>query len=156
MPDDSSPTGSFTDLYEAMRQRQTPAPSGQSASEAEPKQAILEVNKHTSIEGKRHTSTEVKKKARPTTVVPPQPQESTPLVEDLPRNKVGYYFTEAEIDLIDEIQHDLRKNYRIKTSKNDIVRIAIAYLSDNYLRKRDNSFLVEKVSGKSITFLVSK
>jgi hypothetical protein len=142
MPEQISPGGTFSDLYEAMQNRRVAGNTSQDTAKMEPSQQIAEV------EVKKPTSEEVNKKARPAPRKELRTPDPTPLVEDSPRNKVGYYFTQAEIDLIDDIQHELKKKYRLKTSKNDIVRIAVALLATNYQDKKDQAFLVKELKNR--------
>lgn len=139
MPKRDNPSGTFSDLYDAMQQKKASVHGAHDPPVIDPD--------HESIEVKKSTSLEVKKKRRATEANQPE-QVATP-VEDLPRNKVGYYFTQAEIDLIDEIQHEVKKSYRVKVSKNDIVRLAVAYLATDYHSRRDNSFLIEQLKNTS-------
>jgi hypothetical protein len=101
-----------------------------------------EVSKEIPGEVGKETGRSVGKGARQETSKPP-------LVEDLPNHKVGYYFTQAEIDRIDELQHILIHEHRLrKVSKNDIVRTAVEMLVKDFDESRSTSFLVRKLTRK--------
>jgi hypothetical protein len=69
------------------------------------------------------------------------------LVEDLPNHKVGYYFTQAEIDSIDELQHILIHQHRLRNvTKSDIVRTAVSMLIKDFDRSRATSFLIRRLT----------
>lgn len=101
-----------------------------------------EVSKEVPREVGKKPGRSVSKEAR-------QEASKPPLVEDLPNHKVGYYFTQAEIDKIDELQHILIHEYQLrKVSKNDIVRTAVEMLVKDFDKSPSTSFLVRKLIRK--------
>lgn len=67
---------------------------------------------------------------------------------ELPVHKVSYLATESEWNLFDEMKLDLRRRHGLKTTKNDIARLAIRFLARDYEQKQGDSFLVKKLRKK--------
>ena len=112
---------SFSDLYEAMQQREAQKQQGGDTQEQKP------------------TSKEVSSPAQ---------QETNDKRRGEPKNKVGFYFTPEEIDLLDDLIPDLKREHRIKAKKNDVVRLAIAMLLQDYQQHGEASFLVLQLQKK--------
>jgi hypothetical protein len=56
---------------------------------------------------------------------------------------VGYRFVQDEIDALRDIEYELEVRRAIKVTKNDIVRLSLNYLIEDYRHRGDDSLLVE-------------
>jgi hypothetical protein len=130
------PTSPFAGLDKALL-RQTREAS-QNASEEAQKHASIEVATPTSIEEQKHGSADL------------------PASNAGRLHKVGYYFTQDEIDVVDELHHELRKKHRLNLTKSDVVRLAVAFLDNNYRDKQDQSYLLRQAKKKHTSKEVQK
>jgi hypothetical protein len=62
-------------------------------------------------------------------------------VKEFGKEPATHRFTIAEKNLMDEIEFTYKKRFRIRTSENEITRIAINYLFAEYQQKGDESIL---------------
>ena len=107
------------------------------AAEAQPEPEELETNLHTPM----HARTRV-----------PQPASSHISIEEELRDQVlikkhlssfTFRFRTEELEALDSITDDVNRNGRYKTSKNDVIRLALNWLLRDYQEKRENSMLVK-------------
>jgi hypothetical protein len=135
------PASPFHGLDKALLRSTKQTVENTDTSTEEDAQTSIEVQKSTRTPVRKSRSKEAEK---PVSVLP-EPVAPEPL------QKVGYYFTQDEIDLVDELHHELRRRHRIKISKSDIIRIALAHLNQNYQDKSEASFLIKEGRKKSST-----
>jgi hypothetical protein len=55
----------------------------------------------------------------------------------------GYRFAQDELDALRDIEYELEVQRGIRATKNDIVRLSINHLIDDYRQRGDDSLLVE-------------
>ena len=67
---------------------------------------------------------------------------------EVPVLKNSFLFTEEEWNLFDDLKIALRRTYGIKATKNDLARAAIRFLTEDYQKRKEASFLVKKLSRK--------
>lgn len=94
-------------------------------------------------EGKREISREVGKE---------DSQETGNLLPfDLnvkPYRKDSYLFTDEEFEAVEDLKLELRRNYEVKATKNDIARCAIAFLIADFRKNLDQSSIVKHLKTK--------
>lgn len=65
------------------------------------------------------------------------------IVKDIGHATSPLRITPNESDVLEDTVHNIKKDYKLKTDKNQVVRIALNYLLDDYERNASTSILVE-------------
>jgi hypothetical protein len=63
--------------------------------------------------------------------------------------KRGYRFTKEEVWAIDDLKKDLNRSLELGVSQEDIVRIGVHYVIEDYRKNGGNSLVVKKVKDKT-------
>lgn len=66
----------------------------------------------------------------------------------IPILKLTYLVTESEWNSFEDLKLDLRRRHRVKATKNDITRIALRFITNDYIRKQEDSILVKELRRK--------
>ncbi len=137
MADQKPPTGSFSDLYEAMQQRKEPAVTHPIATPKESvrggvgKEGSREVGKETSLPAKRERG------------------KSPFNLNERPYRKDSFLFTDAEFHALEQLKLDIRSKEGLPATKNDLARCAIGRMLADYAERGEDSFVVRLLRAKA-------
>jgi hypothetical protein len=62
--------------------------------------------------------------------------------------KASYVFTQSELEALEDLKLELRRERDNKISKNDLVRAAVHMLVEDYKESGDSSYLIRKIRKK--------
>lgn len=71
-----------------------------------------------------------------------------PLAGEEPTRKTTFLVTPDEAEILEELKLQLRRRFKIKTTKNDIVRAAIRLVGQDFAKNQQTSFLARKLERK--------
>lgn len=150
MPKPASYSGSFSDLYEAMQQRQPSSklrPPPQRSPAASPPQPESQQTRN-EREGGREARREGGKPL-------PLPRENAdgkaaePFdINERPYRKGSFMLTNEEFWSLDELKLDLHKRFDLLATKDDVARCAFRFILADYQQQREASFLVRVLRAK--------
>ena len=64
--------------------------------------------------------------------------------------KATFYFTQSQLDALEKAVFLLKQEYRIKTNKSEVMRIACEEVTKDFLENRRDSALLKRLGGNSI------
>jgi hypothetical protein len=147
-----SPGGSFSDLYEAMQSRPHAQRNGQStAAEALPAPPSPE-EQHPPKRDEKGARTRARTRVTTHAAAPDTPVDTnTPLIEMLYQNlqekqhlaSSTFRFRPEELRDLDAVFEQVKRQHGRKVSKNDLPRLALIWLLEDYERNKDSSVLVQ-------------
>ena len=65
-----------------------------------------------------------------------------------PYRKDSFLFTDEEFEALEDLKTQLRRQYDLKATKNDLARCALEYLLEDYESNKDNSIIVTRLKTK--------
>lgn len=65
-------------------------------------------------------------------------------LKDLPLYKASYLFTMEELEALEDLKLELRRDLDTKTTKNDLIRAALHMLVEDYRLNRARSYVIRK------------
>ncbi len=69
-------------------------------------------------------------------------------INEKPYRKDSFLFTDQEFEALEDLKLELRRQYDFKATKNDIARVALSELFDNYKRSGDKSAIIRHLKSK--------
>ena len=145
-----SPSGSFSDLYEAMQSRPQTRRNGQSVSDSPVPTRTHE--QHAEEEEQRPVSVRARTRASVHTADPAAPADTiAPLIETLHQNlqekqhlaSSTFRFRPEELKDLDAVFDQVKQQHGRKVSKNDLPRLALNWLLEDYQRNKEGSVLAQ-------------
>jgi hypothetical protein len=152
MPKTDTPTGTFSDLYEAMQSRTTPQSSDQKSSPplGSPKRVA-----HEPAQGQQGSREVGKERSRTVGREGTFPQsrergKSTSLFDVNQRGwrKASFEFTDEEFWSLDELKIELQREFAIAATKEDLARCAFNQLFSDYKKHGESSYLVRALRAR--------
>ena len=129
--------GMFTELH-----KQDLADKAKQTQQVVPKtsnKTLLQTNNKTSLQ----VSKEAIKQAVPDVVVNAAPEEQSRFtIAEEPYTQATFKFTDGELDALDDLKRDLKRQNNLKTTKQNLIRYALHRLVEEYIREGENSWLV--------------
>ncbi len=71
-----------------------------------------------------------------------------PLADEEPTRKTTFLVTPDEAEILEELKLQLRRRFKVKATKNDIVRAAIRLVGQDFAKNQQTSFLARKLGRK--------
>ncbi len=133
-----APTGTFSDLYEAMQKRRT----GDQPPVADP-----QTSRRPDAETPRHL--DVQTPRRQTQPPEPQPAPTEELVLSHPaERRFTLRISEAEYEALIDMETELRRTHDVELTKNDIIRCGIQHIVRDYRRTKNDSLILQEAKKK--------
>ena len=133
--------GMFNDLHK----QDLADKAKQTRDEQSSKQTLLQANKKTSLQAKQQTfkqGTMVAESQMPA-IGPPRFQ-----IEDDPYTQATFKFTDDELDALEDLKRDLKRQRDLKTTKQNLIRYALHRLIEEYNQDGEGSWLVKRLRSK--------
>ena len=73
---------------------------------------------------------------------------STLSIEDEPYTQATFKFTDEELDALDDLKRDLRRQLALKTTKQNLVRYALHRLIEEFAKDGETSWLVQQLKNE--------
>jgi hypothetical protein len=126
--------GMFNDLHK--QDLADRAKQGQPAEQLS-KQPIKQENKQALKQVSKETIKQVS--------VAPAPSLS---IDDEPYTQATFKFTDEELDALDDLKRDLRRQLALKTTKQNLVRYALHRLIEEFAKDGEASWLTQQLKNK--------
>ena len=119
----------------------TPTSSPLSNEPNKLRETSKEGNQEIGKEGSRETSQE--------TSLPGKKEEGLSLdLNETPHRKDSFLFTESEFEALEDLKLALRRRHDLPATKNDITRLALHHIAEDYHRNPDRSIIVSRLKRK--------
>jgi hypothetical protein len=106
------------------------------------KQVLLETNKKTSLQVNNKASKQVPEELSAAAPLPTSPRFDIGVE---PYTQATFKFTDDELDALDDLKRDLKRQRELKTTKQNLVRYAVHRLVEDYDQNGDESWLVQQL-----------
>ncbi len=126
-------------LFSASPPVRTPSPLPDQQTESQ--QTSKEGNQEIGKEGSSETSQE--------TSLPGRKEEGPSLdLDATPHRKDSFLFTESEFEALEDLKLAMRRKHDLPATKNDIARLALHHIAEDYHRNPDRSIVVSRLKRK--------
>lgn len=126
--------------------QETGKPASQETTQQAGQEAVLPADKET-----KRTSSRPASRPVGSTVIAAESvltKRLKPLAGEEPTRKTTFLVTPDEAEILEELKLQLRRRFKIRATKNDIVRAAIRLVGQDFAKNQQTSFLVRKLDGK--------
>ena len=129
-----------------------PVPSPQNDHQVSRDETVLESRERGKL-GKRETGKEAKKEAKKEGKregnFPPK-TDALPAfsLDEKPYRKDSFLFTSEEFEALEDLKLELRRQFDLRATKNDIARCALHHLVEDYRHKGPDSAVIRRLSAK--------
>jgi len=106
------------------------------------KPAFLETNKKTSLQANKKAFKQVSGEPSTPTPLPFPPRFD---IGAEPYSQATFKFTDDELYALDDLKRDLNRQRELKTTKQNLVRLAVHRLVEEYDQNGDDSWLVQQL-----------
>ena len=115
------------------------------ADRAKKEEVKEQVSKQVIKQGNKQNSNQVSKEARKqVSAVPVSPLS----IEHEPYTQATFKFTDDELDALDDLKRDLKRQLDLKTTKQNLVRYALHRLIEEFTQQGEASWLVQQLRNK--------